>query len=148
MNNYLSIDINGYIVGKLASQLPKDPSQLNLIEYDELDHTNDMWDYDNLEWKADDRPLPDVQHLIKKIDFYDLFTDAELILISDSAKTSGAVDVYLKKIEALDTINLNNPKLQSGLLGLESAGILASGRASGIYETVNSDVTINQPARI
>ncbi|MFK5986927.1 MAG: hypothetical protein QM479_16080 [Pseudomonadota bacterium] len=145
--SYFVIDGNGYIKSITGGNSPKADYQDDLIENDGTDRSNDMWDFIANDWKTDDRPLPPVQHLIDKIDFYDLFTDSELELITEQAKIIAKVDVFIKKIESLAVINLKKTSLKKGLDALEVANILSSGRASEIYNAVNSDVQIYQPPR-
>jgi len=69
---------------------------------------------------------------LSKLDFMNLFTNAELVSIYTAAKTDVAVEVWVKKMEAAQTINLFHQDTIDGVNALEANGLLAAGRAKEI----------------
>lgn len=59
-------------------------------------------------------------------------SDIEVASIFEAAKMNIAIEVWIKKFELAEEINLDDERLQGGLVGLEQAGILQPGRANEI----------------
>jgi hypothetical protein len=113
---------------------------------------NTVTDLEGAAWIIDANPplplwaLPDVAPVapppetkrITKLAYMDRFTDTELALIYTAAKTNIAVEIWLARFNAttpeLDgtAIDLLDPRTTGGLYAMESAGLLAPGRASEI----------------
>ena len=113
---------------------------------------NTVTDLEGAAWIIDANPplplwaLPDVALVapppetkrITKLAYMDRFTDTELALIYTAAKTNIAVEIWLARFNAttpeLDgtAIDLLDPRTTGGLYAIESAGLLAPGRASEI----------------
>lgn len=80
-----------------------------------------------------DEPIAEVgPRLLTKLEYMERFTDEELGTIFTVAKQSVAVEVWLEKFKLASEINLDDPRILGGLQALESAGILATGRAMEI----------------
>lgn len=74
-------------------------------------------------------------HTLTKLEYMNRFTDAELAGIYTAAKSFVAIEVWLAKFNAVkDDIDLDDPRTVAGVQGLESAGLLAAGRAAEILE--------------
>lgn len=75
---------------------------------------------------------------LSKLQFINLFTDAEYVGILTAAKQSVLVEAWLKKFEMTSvepdggSIDPTDERTVAGMLALEAAGILASGRAQQI----------------
>lgn len=81
---------------------------------------------------------------ITRLAFLSRFTDAEAVQI-DLASQGGTIEAatirrYLSKVDAASFIDLSRADTAAGVLALESAGLLAEGRASEILETAISDI--------
>jgi hypothetical protein len=72
------------------------------------------------------------RRILSKLEFLELFTAEERIAIRQARGSSAALDDYLYLMELAQDVDLDNPKTQNGLIMLEQAGILASGRAQEI----------------
>lgn len=71
---------------------------------------------------------------ITKLQYMERFTDQELQDIYTAAKTFVAIEVWLEKFKATTQVDLNDPRILAGLQALETAGLLASGRAQEIVQ--------------
>lgn len=69
---------------------------------------------------------------LTKLAFIDRFTDAELLAIRTAAKTVPEVELWLWRFERAEDIDLSDQRTISGVQGLETAGLLAEGRAAEI----------------
>ena len=89
------------------------------------------------------KPAPAVTETVAKIgltklEFMQRFTDTELATLYSVAKTNAAVEVWLAKFNATTpdekgcSVYLNDPRTIESIQMLESAGLIASGRASEI----------------
>jgi len=72
---------------------------------------------------------------ISRLDFMDRFTDTELAGVFAAAKASPAVEVWVEKVKAASSIDLTDPRTVSGVQALETAGLIAEGRADEILAT-------------
>lgn len=144
---YHAINEYGYVIGSCGGDKAKDAIQENLIDDDGTDRSNDMWDIISKLWKPDDRPLPAIIREISKIDFIELFTDAEMEGLIDFAKTNTKAALFLRKLDSYDVINLNNAKLMAAVNVMETVGVIGAGRASEILNSTSDVITIIQPPR-
>ena len=64
--------------------------------------------------------------------FMGRFTDAELIGIYTAAKSSVVVEIWLDKFKLAADVDKTDARTIAGLAGMESAGLLAVGRAAEI----------------
>jgi hypothetical protein len=71
-------------------------------------------------------------HIITKLEFLNRLTDEETAYVFEAAKTNILIEVWIKKFELAEEINLEDERLRGGLVGLEQAGILQPGRANEI----------------
>lgn len=78
----------------------------------------------------EESPAPSVP--LTKLAFIDRFTDAELLAIREAAKTAPEVELWLWRFERAEDISLSDLRTIAGVQGLESAGLLAEGRAAEI----------------
>lgn len=67
--------------------------------------------------------------LISKLEFMSRFTDEELEALYAARRASVKIEVWMAKFDASSQIDLDDPRLRSGLLAMQSLGILAHGRA-------------------
>ena len=79
-------------------------------------------------------PTPPVAppKIITKLAFMHLFTDAELVAIYTAAKSSVAIEVWIKKLEASTDVTLSNQATIDGVNALEAAALIGVGRAAQI----------------
>lgn len=85
------------------------------------------WLYDGATFAAP-APLP-VENVISKVQYLKRFTQAERIAIREAAKTSAVVNDYVQLLDAASDVDLADPDTVAGVQQLESAGLLAAGRA-------------------
>lgn len=85
----------------------------------------------------DDQPAPALRH-ITELAFINRFTDAEAVAIdlASIGATAQAASVrrYLKKVDAATYIDLDREDTRAGVQALETAGLLAAGRALEILD--------------
>jgi hypothetical protein len=90
------------------------------------------WCGNRLAWME---PLP-VQEaaplIISKLEFLQLFTPQERILIRGVARTHPEVDDWLELLNAANEVNLMHITTINSVNGLESSGLIVTGRASSI----------------
>ena len=72
--------------------------------------------------------VPRLTHL----EFMGRFTDAELVGIYTAAKSSVPVEIWLDKFKLASDVDRTDARTIAGLAGMESAGLLAAGRAAEI----------------
>lgn len=112
--------------GRPLSQSTAEPQNVSAGRaYKEVSDFIGTWDESTLEFK----PLPE-QRVIDKLDFLELFSDAELesIITHSNAK----VKVFIKKLDLAVTIDLKSDRMITALNGMESLGIIGVGRAAEI----------------
>lgn len=87
-------------------------------------------DFTHAEFPDDVEPVvPAPLGQISQLDYMERFTDAELENIYGAAKVSLSVEVWLKKFEAADFIDLADPRTLAGLQALEANGLIGAGRS-------------------
>jgi len=64
--------------------------------------------------------------------FMDRFTDSELAAIMTAAKSSIELELWFKRFEMAQEIILSDPQTVTGVNALETAGLIAEGRAAEI----------------
>lgn len=78
-------------------------------------------------------PAPEVpSREISRLEFMNLFQDAELAAICSTAKVSVAVEIWLEKFKLSEFVNLDDPRTAGGIHALEQSGLLGVGRAAEI----------------
>jgi len=77
-------------------------------------------------------PAPTPPKVITKLAFMNLFTDAELVTIYTAAKSSVAIEVWIKKLEAAKDVTLSNQATIDGVKALEASALIGAGRAAEI----------------
>ena len=70
--------------------------------------------------------------IVTKLAFMNLFTNAELVAIYTAAKSSVAIEVWIKKLEAAKDVTLSNQATIDGVNALEAAKLIGVGRAARI----------------
>jgi hypothetical protein len=104
------------------------------------EHLGDGWRLEEVvtvEPSPDDPVVTDSRkyggrRILSRLEFLELFTAEERIAVRQARGSSAALDDYLYLMELADEVNLDSPKTQGGVMMLEQAGILASGRAQEI----------------
>ena len=86
-----------------------------------------IWNKQTLDF--DPRPI---DKKMSKLEFLNLFTDAELAGILATAKLDAGVEVFVKKLDAAEFVDLDYPGTIAGLNALEAGGLLSAGRAGEI----------------
>ena len=69
---------------------------------------------------------------ITRLQFLNRFTDSELAAIYTAAKASVQVEIMLDKFKSAEFIALDDPQTVAGIDALETAGMIAAGRAAEI----------------
>ena len=86
---------------------------------------------------------PEVKRHITELAFITRFSDAEAVAIdlASIGATAQAASVrrYLKKVDAATYIDLDREDTRAGVIALESAGLLAAGRALQILDAPVQD---------
>lgn len=84
-------------------------------------------------------PAPDYGRIVTRLAFLNRFTDAEAIAI-DLASIGATVQAATlrraqAKINAAEEIQLDNAETRAGVQALETAGLIAAGRATAILDS-------------
>ncbi|WP_173086443.1 hypothetical protein [Fundidesulfovibrio magnetotacticus] len=69
---------------------------------------------------------------MSKLDFLDLFTQAELEALKGLEASVPSVAVFWEKYRAAEYMNLTDPRTVASIRALETAGLIAAGRADRI----------------
>jgi hypothetical protein len=86
-----------------------------------------------IEFIEGDYPAPPVAPTpLTHKQFMDRFTDSELATIMTAAKSSIELELWFKRFEMAQDILLNDPQTISGVNALETASLIAEGRATEI----------------
>lgn len=80
------------------------------------------------------KPKPRPKLPITKLAFMCRFTDAELASVFAAAKADVSVEVWVEKLKACTEVGLEDTATVSGVNALETAGLLAVGRAAIILQ--------------
>ena len=86
-----------------------------------------IWNPETLDFD----PVP-VNKVKTKQQFLDLFTDTELENIIGISRTNNRIAVFIKKIEMRDNVDLDDPQIIAAVNGMETRGLLVTGRAAEI----------------
>ena len=88
------------------------------------------WLYDGATFAP---PAPVVlPKILTKVQYLKRFTQAERIAIREAAKTSAVVNDYVQLLDASSDVDLADEDTVAGAQQLESAGLLAAGRAAEV----------------
>jgi hypothetical protein len=86
-----------------------------------------------IEFMDGDYPVPPIQPTpLTHKQFMDRFTDSELAAIMTAAKSSIELELWFKRFEMAQDILLTDPQTISGVNALETAELIAEGRATEI----------------
>jgi len=86
-----------------------------------------------IEFIEGDYPVPPTQPTpLTHKQFMDRFTDTELAAIMTAAKSSIELELWFKRFEMAQDILLTDPQTIAGVNALETAGLIATGRATEI----------------
>jgi hypothetical protein len=90
-----------------------------------------IWNVSELDFE----PKP-VKRIITKLDFIGRFTDPELEAIISKSKEANTigdkVGVFLKKLDVAQDVDLDDARLNAGVNGMETLGLIGAGRAAVI----------------
>ena len=75
---------------------------------------------------------PVIPKLLNRLEFRNLFTQAEKVAIYTAANTNVEIKVWLDDLAVADQIDLNDAQTISSVTQLETAGLIAAGRANQI----------------
>lgn len=95
-----------------------------------LDEANQVYTYNVL--KLDTPIEKPKMTMLSKVDFLTRFTEVERIAIYTEENINIVVKMWLEMFRAANSINLKDQATIDGVNALESAGILATGRAAEI----------------
>ena len=73
-----------------------------------------------------------VSRTLAKLEYMNRFTESELAGIYTAAKSAVSVEIWLEKFRLASEINLDDLLTVGGLKAMESAGLIAVGRAAEI----------------
>jgi hypothetical protein len=76
--------------------------------------------------------VPQPRASIPKIEYLRRFTQSERVAIRLAAAANHTVNDYVELLNATTTLHLDDPDVIAGVNSLESAGLLAAGRAAEI----------------
>lgn len=79
---------------------------------------------------ADPPPAPVL--VVSPYEFLNLFTEAEQAAILGAAQTNMQIAVWNNMLNHVDFVHLDDPKTIAGVSALETAGLIATGRAPQI----------------
>ena len=80
----------------------------------------------------EDDALPEIKQPISVLDFRNRFTQAEKIAIYTAAKSVVAIQVWIDDLASAKDVNVTHDQTIAGINALESAGLIAKGRAAEI----------------
>ena len=86
-----------------------------------------LWNSELLDFEAEQK-----SRIMSKLEFLNLFTDEELAAILTAAKQSALVEVFIKKLDLSEFIDLAYEPTVAGLRAMSDAGLLTSDRAEAI----------------
>lgn len=97
--------------------------------------------FENAQWLP---PASPVDSRVTRLAFLNRFTDAEAVVIDMASQGSSinaaSIRRYLSKVNAATFIDLAREDTRNGVIGLESMGLLAQGRALEILDTPVQDL--------
>ena len=82
--------------------------------------------------QEDDEPAPEIKQPISVLDFRNRFTQSEKIAIYTAAKQVVAIQVWIDDLASAKDVNVTHDPTIAGINALESAGLIAKGRAAEI----------------
>lgn len=74
-------------------------------------------------------PVEPVLEPLSRVDFLDLFTEAEIEAVLTAADQNKKIAVWLEYLRLAGSVKLDSKRLKKGLRAMERAGILGEGRA-------------------
>lgn len=77
-------------------------------------------------------PPPTERPRFVPLDFLDLFTEAEQLAVAAAAMSSAPVKLWYDRVLAATYITLDDPRVESGLDALVSAGLLSPQRKAAV----------------
>lgn len=113
--------------GRLVSSTKLDIDEIPAGMAVKQSNKKGIWNTETLDFD----PIPE-KKVVEKLEFLDMFTDSELAGILAAAKNDVSVELFIKKLDLADRINIKSEKVKAALSAMESAGLLASGRADDI----------------
>jgi len=120
----IDFDPAGRFTGEIAAMFTKVPDGTGQNDTLNQDGTWTKWIA-----PPEPEPTPVSIRTLTKLEYMDRFTDAELAGIYTAAKSVVHVEIWLEKFKLATEVNLDDPRTLFGLQAMESAGLLAAGRA-------------------
>lgn len=111
---------------------PGEVSDANYVPVDEGDDVRIGYIYSNGAFAPPPSPEPAPRLRLSKREFRNQFTMPEKQAIYTAAESSVDVRIFLDDLMAVDFVDLDFPDTMAAVNSLESAGLLAPGRASEI----------------
>lgn len=84
---------------------------------------------------VDQAPAAPTMSRVTRLAFRNRFTPAEKTALYTAAKTNVDIQIYLDDLAAATFIDLQRPDTRASVQALETAGLLAAGRAAAILDT-------------
>lgn len=97
------------------------------LAYKDIGNDRGVWNESALTWD----PLPE-KKVIDKVDFTDLFTAKEFEDIVGATRTNDKVAAFLETFRAAEMVDLRSSRIMNAVMGMETLGLLANGRAAEI----------------
>jgi len=72
--------------------------------------------------------------ILTRLEFMNRFTNAELAEILTASDANPALRVYVKKLDAAQNVDTNDPETIAGAQTLEAVGLISTGRAAEVLD--------------
>ena len=118
--NHLYNVLTGLLISSTSLEIDNVPAGMAV----KVSNNTGVWNGVTLDFD----PLAVVVRL-DKIDFLDLFTDAEMDNILDAEATDKNVRRFLKKLDMTSLVVMTNQSTINGLNYMEAVGLIGAGRA-------------------
>lgn len=125
--NHLYETATGRLISSTVLDIPDIPQDMAV----KVSSNTGIWNTSTLDFD----PIPE-NRTISKLDFIGRFTDPELEAIISKSKEANSVGdkvgVFLKKLDVAENVDLDDPRLSTGVEGMETLGLIGIGRAAEI----------------
>ena len=123
-----------YIAGRTTSEIPPEHGEKvkGQIYPNFTGYTWIMLEYHYYPDPIPPTPEPVLKSVLTPLEFLNRFTNEEAVTIIGLSKTDPMVELWWVKYNKAQDIDLDDPQTIDGVNALESAGIIAPGRAAEI----------------
>lgn len=142
-HHYAQINHDGICIGESQLSAPVENDHLIPIAQADGSHLGRRWE--NGEWHDVPQPEPPIDTRITRLAFRNRYTAAEKVALEIAAlddpsadmpqrQQAAALRAHLKDLDAANWVDLTRPETIAAVQSLESAGLLATGRAAQILD--------------